>query len=84
MLRNPSVDGVERGGDHVHAQHHPGAAPVRLVVHLAGGQRGRVAVVEDAEVELRAENGRDRTSPPEPLEGVRNEREDVEAHDDEP
>ena len=47
-------------------------------------QRCRVAVVEDAKLELGAEDSRQRTALAYPLEGVGNEREDVEAHDAEP
>ena len=55
-----AVDGVERGGDDVDAQHHPGAAAVRLVVDLPGAQRRRVAVVEEPQLELGAEHGGER------------------------
>ena len=51
--RKLAVDGLERRGDDVDAQHHPGAAAVRVVVDLARRERRRVAVVEDAEFELR-------------------------------
>ena len=55
ITRRPAgvaVDGLERGADDVDAQHHPGAAAVRLVVDLAAGERRVVAVVEEAQVEL--------------------------------
>ena len=84
VLGSSAVDGVERGRDDVDAQHHPRPAAVRVVVDLAGGQRRRVAVVEDAELELGAEDRRERTALPDPRERVGNEREDVEAHDAEP
>ena len=54
-----AVDGLERGRDDVHAQHHPRAAAVRLVVDLPGAQRRVVAVVEEPQLELVAEHGRD-------------------------
>ena len=52
VIRHAAVDRVERGRDDVDAQHHPGPAAVRVVVDLPGRQRRRVAVVEDAELEL--------------------------------
>ena len=70
MARNSAVDGVERGRDDVDAQHHPRPAAVRVVVDLAGRERGRVAVVEDPEVELRSEYRRHRTALAHPREGV--------------
>ena len=75
-----AVDGVERGRDHVHAQHHPRAAAVGLVVDLAVGERRVVAVVEQAQLELVAEHGSDRPLLREPGERVRKESEDVELH----
>ena len=75
-----AVDGLERGADDVHAQHHPGAAAVRLVVHLAAGERRVVAVVEEAQIELRAEHRRDRALLGQPREGVRKQGEDVDLH----
>ncbi len=79
-----AVHGVERGRDDVDAQHHPRPAAVRVVVDLARGERRRVAVVEDAQLELGAEHRRERPALADPVERVRNEREDVEAHDAEP
>ena len=35
VVGRAAVDGVERSGDDVHAQHHPRAAAVGLVVDLA-------------------------------------------------
>ena len=32
MRGDRAVDGIERRRDNIHAQHHPGPAPVRLVV----------------------------------------------------
>ena len=84
VLGRAAVDGVERRRDDIDAQHHPRPAAVRVVVDLTGAQRGRVAVVEDAELELVPENRRQRTSLADPVERSRNEREDVEAHDGEP
>ncbi len=55
-----AVRAIERRRDDVDAQHHPRAAAVRLVVHLAGAERRRVAVVEEAQLELGAEDVRDR------------------------
>ena len=52
VLRRAAVDGLQRGGDHVDAQHHSRAAAVGLVVHLAGVERRVVAVVEEAQLEL--------------------------------
>ena len=81
VVRRAAVDGVERGGDDVDAQHHPRPAAVRVVVDLARAQRSRVAVVEDAQLELGAEHRRQRTALANPGERVGDEREDVEAHD---
>ena len=78
--RAVAVDGVERGGDDVDPQHHARAAAVRRVVDLAGAQRGRVAVVEEPQLELGAEDGRERLLLGQPAEGVRNLGEDVETH----
>ena len=78
VLGHAAVDGVERGRDDVDAQHHPRAAAVRLVVDLAGAQRRRVAIAEQAQVELVAEDGRDGPLLGEPREGVRDRCEDVE------
>ena len=60
MGRKVAVDGLERRRHDVDAQHHPGAAAVRVVVDLTRGERRRVAVVEDAKLELRAEDRCDR------------------------
>ena len=78
LLGRLAVDGVERGRDDVDAQHHPGAAAVGLVVDLAGAQRRRVAVVEEPQLELGAENGGERPLLGHPRECVRNLGEDVE------
>ena len=66
-----AVDGVERRRDDVDAQHHPRATAVRRVVDLPGAQRRRVPVVEEAELELGAENRRERLLLGQPAEGVR-------------
>ena len=66
-----AVGGLERGGDDVDAQDHPRAAAVRLVVDLAGAERRRVAVVEEAQLELAAEDVRDRPLLGQPGIGVR-------------
>ena len=75
-----AVDRLERRRDDVDAQHHPCTAAVRRVVDLAGAQRRRVAVVEEPELELGAENGGDRLLLGQPAEGMRNLGEDVETH----
>ena len=77
--RLAAVGGLERSGDDVHAQHHPRSAAVRLVVDLSRAQRRRVAVVEEPQLELAAEDARDRALLGEPRIGVRNEGEDVDA-----
>ena len=74
------VRGLERRVDDVDAQHHPGTAAVRVVVDLARAQRRRVAVVEEPELELRAEDRREGLLLGEPAEGMRDLREDVDAH----
>ena len=80
MIRRPAVDRVERSGDDVDAQHHPGAATVGIVVDLAAGERRVVAVVEQAQLELLAEHGSNRTLLREPGERMWKEGEDVELH----
>ncbi len=80
MLGDTAVYRVQRRGHDVDAKHHAGPAAVRLVVHLTRAERCRVAVVEDPEIELGAEHGRDRPALANPVESGRNEREDVEAH----
>jgi hypothetical protein len=74
-----AVHRVERGRDDVDAQDHARAAAVRLVVDLAALERRGVAVVEEAELELGAEDGRERPLLGEPGERVRDEREDIDA-----
>ena len=80
MVGGAAVDRVERRGDRVDAEHHPGSAAVGLVVHLAGPQRRPVAVVEQPEVELGPEHRRERALLGHPPERVRDEREDVDLH----
>ena len=77
-----SVDALERGVDDVHPEDHARAAAVRIVVDLPRPERGRVAVVQEPELELAAEDGRERLLLRQPAEGVRNLREDVDAHGD--
>ena len=79
LLRRVAVDRVERCRDHVDAQHHAGTATVRLVVHLAGPERRRVAIVEEAQLELGSEHRGERPLLRHPRERVRNLGEDVEA-----
>ena len=74
-----AVGGVERCCDDVDAQHHAGTAAVRLVVDLAGAERRRVAIVEEAQLELGAEHRGERALLGHPRERVRNLGEDVEA-----
>ena len=80
VLGHAAVDGVERRRGDVHAQHHARPAAVRRVVHLAVRKRRRVAVAEEAQVDLGAEHGRERTLLGQPTEGVRNKGEDVDLH----
>jgi hypothetical protein len=80
VLRHATVDRIQRGRDHVDAEHHAGAAAVGVVVDLTVAERRRVAVREQSQVELSAEDRRDRTLLRQPREGVRHEREDVELH----
>ena len=72
------VDGLEGRRDDVDAKHHPGAASVRLVVDLRVCERRRVAVAEQAQVQLVAEHGRNGPLLRQPREGVRDQGEDVE------
>ena len=76
----PAVHRVESGGHHIHAEHHSGPSAVGLVVDLAGAERSRVAVVEDVQLELAPEHGRDGPAFLEPLEGTGDQREDVQSH----
>ena len=76
---SPAVDRVESGRDDVDPENHPRAAAVRLVVDLASRERRRVAVAEQAELELGTEHGSDRTLLGEPGERVWDEREDIDA-----
>ena len=75
-----AVRGPKRGVDDVDAEHHAGAAAVGIVVHLPRAERRRIAVVEEAQLELGAEHGRERLLLGEPAEGVRDLGEDVDAH----
>jgi hypothetical protein len=74
-----AVRRFERGCDHVDAQDHARAAAVRVVVDLAIPERRRVAVVEQPELELGAQDGSERPLLGEPGERVRDEREDIDA-----
>ena len=74
-----SVGRVERRCDDVDPQHHARPAAVRVVVHLPLVERCRVAVAEQAKVELRPEDGSERPLLGEPGERVRDEREDIDA-----
>ncbi len=75
-----TVGRLERRGDDVDAENHPGATAVGRVVDLAGAQRRRVTVVEEPKLELRPEDGGDRLLLGQPAERVWNLGEDVEAH----
>ena len=72
-----AVGRFERGRDHVDPEDHAGAAAVRVIVDLAVPERRRVAVVEEPELELGAEDGSDGALLGEPGERVRDEREDI-------
>ena len=74
-----SVGDVQRRRDDVDPQDHARAAAVRLVVDLAVPERRRVAVVEQAELELGSEHGSERPLLGEPGERVRDEREDIDS-----
>jgi hypothetical protein len=74
-----SVGCVQRRRDDVHPQDHARAAAVRLVVDLAVPERRRVAVVEQAKLELGSEDGSERPLLREPGERVRDEREDIDS-----
>ena len=75
-----TVGRVERCRDDVDPQHHPRPTAVRRVVDLARPQRRRVAVVEQAQLQLTTEHVRDRSMLRHPREGMRDLREDVDAH----
>ena len=74
-----AVGGVEGRRDDVDPQHHARAAPVRVVVHLPLFERCRVAVAEQAKIELSPEDGSEWPLLGEPGERVRDEREDIDA-----
>ena len=78
MSGDSVVDRIERGCDDVYAQDHSGPAAVRVVVDLARGERRRVPVVEQAELELVAEHCGERALLRQPRERVRDLSEDVE------
>src|SRR5581483_5900996 len=78
VRRRPAVDSVERSGDDVDPQDHAGTAAVRLVIDLPCAERRVVAIREQSQVELGAEDGGDWTLLGEPGVGMRNEGEDVE------
>ena len=78
--RLASVDRLERCRDHVDPQDHSGTAAIRRVVDLAGAERSRVAVVEEPELELGAEDRGERFLLGQPAESVRYLGEDVETH----
>src|SRR5258708_4499365 len=81
MLRHRvAVHRLERRRDDVDPENHARAAAVRLVVDLTRAERRRFAVVEEAQLERRAEHGRKRALLGEPGEGMRNESEDVDSH----
>ncbi len=78
--RAGAVDRLERGVDDVDPEHHAGAAAVRLVVHLPGPERREVPVAEQVQLELRPQDGGERTPLGHPGERLRYEREDIDAH----
>ena len=69
--------------DDVDPQHHAGAAAIGRVVDLAGAERGRLAVVEEAQLVALVERVADRALRPEPVERLGEQREDVELIDSE-
>src|SRR6266511_5877634 len=75
---NSCVHRLERGRHDVDAQHHSRTTPVRLVVDLPGAEWSRVAIGKETKVELRPEDGGDRSLLRQPREGMRYESEDVE------
>jgi hypothetical protein len=82
VLGEAAVSRVERCSGDVDAQDHARAAAVGVVVDLTGLERRRVAVVEQAELERRAEHGCERTLLGEPGKRVWDEREDIDAQSD--
>jgi hypothetical protein len=74
-----AVGRFERGRDDVDAQDHACAAAVRVIVDLAVPERRRVAVVEQPELELGAEDRGERPLLGEPGERMRKEREDIDS-----
>ena len=75
-----AVDRLERGVDDIDAEHHAGAATVRLVVYLPGPERREVPVAEQVQLELRPQDGGERPPLGHPGERLGYEREDVDAH----
>ncbi len=84
VVGRSAVDGVECGSHDVDTKHHARPAAVRVIVDLPRAERCGLPVVEDAKLELGAENRRERATLANPVERGRNEREDVETHDAEP
>ena len=80
VVGHGAVGRVESSRDDVDPEQHPRAAAVRLVVHLPGTERRRVAVGEQPEVELGTEHRGDGALFGEPREGVGNEGEYVQLH----
>ena len=72
------VGGLQRRVDDVDPQHHPGPAAVGRVVDLPGAERRRVAVVEEPQLVPFADRVLNRALRLEPVEGLREEGEDVE------
>ena len=75
-----AVGSLERGRDDIDPQDHARTAAVGRVVDLPGAQGRRIAVVEEAKLELRAENGGERLLLGQPAEGMWHLGEDVETH----
>ena len=78
--RVTAVARAQRRLDHVDPQHHPGAAAERSVVDLAGAERRVVAVVDVSQPVAVRERVGDVTLALEPLERIREQREDVDLH----
>jgi hypothetical protein len=79
VLGRTAVGRVERGCDDVDPQHHPRTAAVRVVVDLTALERRRVTVIQQAKLELGAEDGCERALLGEPGERMGDEREDIDA-----
>ncbi len=79
-MRRHTKHALQGGGDHIHAGHHAGTAPVGGVVHLMVGERAVGAKVVDRYLHRAGGGGRrDRVLDQKPVERLGDQGEDVDA-----